>query len=107
MENQASFGNRIRAVRSARDLSRETAAEEAGITPNYLGQIERGEKWPTFEVIVKLATALSVSPDTFFDFRGSDVSAEQVREEIAAVLAHKETSELLRALRVLKAMFIG
>ena len=34
-------------------------SEQAGITPNYLGQIERGEKWPALEVIVAIADSLT------------------------------------------------
>jgi len=37
-------------------------AERAEIHPKYLGEIERGEKRPSFEVILALAEALDTSP---------------------------------------------
>lgn len=45
MDDQELFGSRIRSMREAAGLSREAAAEKAEINTNYLGEIERGEKW--------------------------------------------------------------
>ena len=55
MERQVLFGSRIRAIREAKNLSREVAAERAGINPNYLGELERGEKWPKIEMMERVA----------------------------------------------------
>ena len=44
--SQVLFGKNIRAVRDSLNISREIAAERAGIDADYLGEIERGEKWP-------------------------------------------------------------
>jgi len=41
---QVLFGKKVRAVREALHVSRELAAEKSGITANYLGEVERGEK---------------------------------------------------------------
>jgi transcriptional regulator with XRE-family HTH domain len=69
MERQALFGNRIRSIREAANLSRETAAERAGTAANYLGEVERGEKFPTLEMIERIATALKVLTLGFFRIR--------------------------------------
>ena len=42
MDDQLLFGKKVRAVREAANLSRELAAEKAGITVSYLGEVERG-----------------------------------------------------------------
>jgi XRE family transcriptional regulator, regulator of sulfur utilization len=80
VEFHKSFGQRIRAVRTKARLSREFVAERVGIGSNYLGQIERGEKWPALEVIVKIATVLSVSPATFFDFEVEEINPQVLRK---------------------------
>jgi transcriptional regulator with XRE-family HTH domain len=49
MENLVLFGRKVRAVREAHRYSREAAAERAGISATYLGEIERGEKWPSLD----------------------------------------------------------
>jgi transcriptional regulator with XRE-family HTH domain len=41
-------------------------AERAGVHPNYIGRIERGECAPTVEILVRIAKALKVPPYKFF-----------------------------------------
>ena len=52
------FGQRLRFLRMQRSLSQEELALTAGITPAYLGMVERGEKNPTLITIEKLCCAL-------------------------------------------------
>jgi len=52
----------MRSIRKAANLSREVVAERAGISANYLGEIERGEKLPTLDMIERTAMALQVLP---------------------------------------------
>ncbi|WP_432850684.1 helix-turn-helix domain-containing protein [Amycolatopsis sp. CA-161197] len=55
-------GGRVRFFRSAKPLAKTVAAGLAGITPDYLYQIERGIKMPTIPVLVQLAQVLDVEP---------------------------------------------
>lgn len=57
------LGNRIRDARVARGLSQVTLAELAGVSPQYLGQLERGLRDPSLGVAVRVARALGVSVD--------------------------------------------
>lgn len=43
-------------------LSQEQLAFSSGVTRNYVGGLERGEKSPTLRTLDKLAEALGVSP---------------------------------------------
>ena len=99
------FGKRIRAVREAAGLSRELAAERASTTANYLGEIERGEKWPSLEIIMEIAGALSVSPSTFFEFDAEEVDPGLLNSKLQEILTKRNTEELQQALRVLQALF--
>jgi transcriptional regulator with XRE-family HTH domain len=105
MERQALFGNRIRSIREAADLSRETAAERAGTGANYLGEVERGEKFPTLEMIERIAGALEVSPSAFFEYEAEEVSNEILVSKLQGLLSRLSTDQLQQALRVLKALF--
>lgn len=105
MESQVLFGNRIRSIREAATLSRELAAERADINANYLGEIERGEKWPSIEIIQRLAGALSVSPSAFFEFEAEEIDSNILLAKLQHLLASRNTEQLQQALRVLKALF--
>lgn len=55
---RASFGRALRTRRTARGITQEALALEAGISTTYVAMLERGEYMPTLAVIVKLAHVL-------------------------------------------------
>jgi transcriptional regulator with XRE-family HTH domain len=57
-----SFPPNLRRVRHQAGLSQEELAFRAGVTRNYVGGLERGEKSPTLRTLDKLAEALGTSP---------------------------------------------
>lgn len=56
------FGQRLRELRTARGISQESLALRTGIARSYMGGIERGEKNPALDHIVRLAVGLEVNP---------------------------------------------
>lgn len=54
------FGTKIRALRKHAGLSQEKLAAEAGVSANYMGQIERGECNVSLHLIARLAQTLGV-----------------------------------------------
>lgn len=105
MERQALFGSRIRSIREAANLSREKAAERARTGANYLGEVERGEKFPTLEMIERIATALEVSPSAFFEYEAEETDNQIMMSKFQHILSRLNTDQLQQALRVLKALF--
>jgi len=57
---QRQFGERVRELRLARELSQEELASRAGLHRTYLGGIERGERNPALKNIAAIAEALGV-----------------------------------------------
>jgi transcriptional regulator with XRE-family HTH domain len=55
------LGSRLRALRGDRDETLAQTAERAGISPQYLSEIERGRKEPSSEMIAALAGALGTT----------------------------------------------
>lgn len=51
-------GKRLRSCRQGLGLSQEKLAEQAGLHPTYIGQVERGEKNLTIESLEKITKAL-------------------------------------------------
>lgn len=59
-------GSTIRDLRKSQGLSQEKLAEKAGLHRTYIGALERGEKSPTVDTLVKIVLALNVSLNDFF-----------------------------------------
>ena len=61
--NLDSIGKRIRQFRVERKMRQEDLAEKTGLSANYIGMVERGEKIPSLETFIHIANALSISAD--------------------------------------------
>jgi transcriptional regulator with XRE-family HTH domain len=105
MELQALFGSRVRSIREAANLSRETVAERAKISANYLGEIERGEKRPKLDMIARLANALEVAPNVLFDYEAEEVDNDILLRKLQTLMSALSTEQLQQALRVLRTLF--
>ncbi len=55
------LGENIRRERENQKLSRQTLAEKAGMSIDFLGRIERAEQNPSILKILDLANALNIS----------------------------------------------
>ena len=55
------LGSRLRSLRVDRDETLAQTSERAGISPQYLSEIERGRKEPSSEMIAALAGALGTT----------------------------------------------
>jgi len=61
MQARLRFAEKLRELRQQRDLTQEQLAEKIGKTIEHISFLERGERSPSFEAILELARALSVS----------------------------------------------
>jgi transcriptional regulator with XRE-family HTH domain len=59
-ELRAIFGRNVKFYRNCRNWSQADLAEYANISINFIGDIERGKKWPHPETLTKLADALEI-----------------------------------------------
>jgi transcriptional regulator with XRE-family HTH domain len=105
MDNLTLFGKRLSSLRGRR--SRASIAEAAKISSGYLGELERGEKWPALDIIVELARVLAVSPGAFFEFESEEVDSQILRGTLARALENRDTKQLQQALRIIKALYIS
>ena len=59
-ELRAIFGKNVKLYRNRRNWSQADLAEYANISINFLGDIERGKKWPHPDTLTKMADALEI-----------------------------------------------
>ena len=90
-EIRVSVGRRIRNYREELGLTREAFAEQVGISPQFLSEIEYAKKGISVETLHKICTAFQVSSDYFlFGKPNMNLSspANRLLEEVA--LEHME-----------------
>lgn len=61
------IGKNVEKIRVKKGLTQEKLAFEAGLNRAYIGYIERGERNPSTDTLVKIARALKVSPKALID----------------------------------------
>jgi transcriptional regulator with XRE-family HTH domain len=67
------LGRRLRVLRQDQDETLAETAGRAGISPQYLSEIERGRKEPSSEMIAALAGALGTSLTTLTEQVAADL----------------------------------
>jgi transcriptional regulator with XRE-family HTH domain len=63
MDIQKKFGDKLRELRTAKNLSQEELGLKSKLHRTYISDIERGERNVSLINIEKIAKALGVSPD--------------------------------------------
>jgi transcriptional regulator with XRE-family HTH domain len=58
---ETSLGQRLHQLRDKADLSMSELAKKVGISPPFLSDIELGRRFPSEEILAKLANALNVT----------------------------------------------
>jgi transcriptional regulator with XRE-family HTH domain len=97
------FGRLLRATRKDRKMSLGKLAEKVDIGVKHLGRIERGEKVPSFELIIALAKELNTSPATFFHFENANADSKFLAQQLQVLLTQRDAKQLRKAFRVLQA----
>ena len=60
------FSRNLRRLRKNANVSQIKLAADAGLTHNFINDIEHGKKWVSAETLGKLANALNAEPYQFF-----------------------------------------
>ena len=80
-----SIGKHISEFRHLRKLRQEDLAEITGLSTNYIGAVERGEKIPSLETFIDILKALSISADMVLSDvlqEGYQVKATKLSDQI-------------------------
>lgn len=66
-KNLKNFGSRIQELRKKNNLTQSELAEKIGLSTNFIGMVERGERNTSVDKIFKLAKAFNISLAHFFE----------------------------------------
>jgi len=80
-------GKKIREHRKRAGLSLENLALNAEITPNFLGDIERGVKKPSVDTLERLLAVLGLSFSEFFNFE-AEIKLNEDPPELKKIIAN-------------------
>lgn len=84
---------KIKAERDKAEWTQTYLANQAGITPSALSQIESGERFPSTDVLRKIAKALSTSIDYLL--------GHNEKEDLMDLLQNKDVEILFRGFKEL------
>ena len=103
LENNFNCGERIKELRKAHSLSQERLALNAGITPAYLGLLERGKRNATVITIERICSVLEISLADFFAPAQNvtsydDEYSEQIRSQLIG-FNNEEKSAVLQVIK--------
>lgn len=102
------FGRRLRQFRKQQRWTQARLAEEAKLSLDMVGRLERGQAAPSFESLARISAVLDVSPSRFFSHlnAGADGETEHnlILERVCGVLSGAGVAELRRIENVLGAM---
>ena len=103
LKKNFSCGERIKELRNKRALSQERLALNAGITPAYLGLVERGKRNATVVTIERICAALNISlADFFADADSCEVLEDEIGTQILHQLSGLTTEEKRAFLQLVK-----
>jgi len=82
-----SLGEKLKALRTAKKMSQKELAERIGIAKSVISFYESGDRFPSYDVLIKIARIFNVTTDYLLDVeRERTVNVSGLSEEdIAAV----------------------
>lgn len=90
--DKETIGKKIRQIRLEHDLSQEELSEKIEISPRHMCTIENGKSFPSIETFVKIAKALDIDINKFFNL--SVDNTDVLRDEIYDMVQMSSVSEL-------------
>ena len=97
-------GSNIKIYRKARCLSQSKLAEYADTATNYISAIEAGRRFPSVEILEKIAAALTIDTPELFSMKPIQYDAEKnkLEEQVWQSIGRNISHYISRNLKTLK-----
>lgn len=105
MESTHSFGIKLKNIRNQMKLSQEELAFQCNMQASHIGQLERGQKNPTLDTLIKISKGLKMPLTELLDFEiDIDKSESETVNKINAYLKKltpKQQEQVLEIIKIL------
>lgn len=82
------FAEKLKNLRTAHKMSQKELAERIGIAKSVISFYESGERFPSYDVLIKISRIFNVTTDFLLDVeRGRMIDISGLSDEDAAVVA--------------------
>lgn len=102
--NYIDLGRRIREERQKLNLTQEKPSESINVSTTYIGQIERGERCPTLDTLIKISNSLGVSIDYLLhdSVTSSSTTLMNLWIQLTQDLSDNEREMIIELIKVIK-----
>src|SRR5262249_40591944 len=76
LEGTVNFGEYLKSLRTRRGLSLREVQSQTEVSNSFISQVERGVRWPSIDVVMKLARVYGVPADQLIQARKHDGQRE-------------------------------
>ena len=105
-ENKRLFlGRRIHAIRKAKGWTQEELGVKADVSYKFIGEIERGQQNPSFDILVKIAGAIGVELHELFQFEQEIKNRKDIEDRVIDVVKGISEEDLRKLCLVLNNLF--
>lgn len=81
------FSEKLKALRTGRKISQKNLAEQLGVAKSVVSFYESGERFPSYDVLKKIARIFNVTTDYLLDIeRGRTVDVSELSEDDVCVV---------------------
>lgn len=98
MQQFEKIGEQIRSLHTAAGMTQEQLAEAADLTPQFVGQLERGIRMPRLDSLARLAYVFGVSPVQMMQSEDEEIAIIVLLEDCSSA----EWSVILEAAKAVK-----
>jgi transcriptional regulator with XRE-family HTH domain len=99
------LGRRIRKIRKLKGWTQQELGNRADVNYKFIGEIERGQQNPSFNILVKIASALEVELPELFRFKHEILNRKEIENRIKNILPTIPDEELSRILLLLNVLY--
>ena len=93
--NKVNFGERLKLLRTGQKLSQRELAEKLGVAKSVISYYESGDRYPSYDVLVKMAHLFHVTTDYLLDI-------EKVRVLDVSNLSEDEIDVVINVIKALE-----